>query len=179
MKHDINHNSDIQQTNLNPLASRPASQHSELRPVYNPLNPRSGSRRYVKNGRMSRVNPPTVNTISSDINQSGLPKVKPPVRPKPAHLMRSASTSDLNTNHANLQDELKRAILGSSQTNINRLEWPTSSMPRSVKKLSWNERGEISTDRDITTYNYTDPNMSVTPAPNLTLAGRDLQYQHF
>ena len=195
-KHDLNHNSDLQPANLNPLAGRAsvrsqsaASQHSgEARPgpVYNPLNPRSGSRRYVKNSRVSRVTPPSVNITPPDINQSGLPKVKPPVRPKPAHLLRSSSTSDLNSHHANLQEELKRAILGSSQTSLARLEWPTNSLPRSVKKLSWHEErgGEMNTDREISTYNYTDPNMSLTPvAPpaNLSVAARarDLQHQHF
>ena len=182
-KQDLNHNSDLQPTNLNPLAGRASSQQSG--PVYNPLNPRSGSRRYLKNSRLSRVSPPTVQPGPPDINQSGLPKVKPPVRPKPAHLLRSASTSDLNSSHANLQEELKRAILGSSQTNLPRLEWPNNSLPRAVKKLSWQEEtGEISTDRDISTYNYTDPNLSLTPvAPpaNLRVAARarDLQYQHF
>ena len=200
MKHDINHNSDVKQANLNPLASRAtastfsgpvrpqsaASHHSTepgSGPVYNPLNPRSGSRRYVKNGRSSRVHPPTVSMVTPDINQSGLPKVslqKPAVRPKPPNLMRSSSTSDLNTAHANLQEELKRAILGSSQTNISRLEWPSHSMPRLVKKLSYQEEGgDINADRDISTYNYTDPNMSVTPAaPNLSVASRDTQHQH-
>ena len=177
-KHDLNHNSDLQPAHLNPLAGRDSV------PVYNPLTPRSGSRRYLKNSRGSssttRLAQPTVSSISRDINQSGLPKVKPPVRPKPAHLVRSASTSELNTNlhHANLQDELKRAILGSSQANLARLEWPANSLPRAVKKLSWHEEGgEISTDRDISTYNYTDPNMSLTPV-SPARAG-DLQHQHF
>ena len=101
----------------------------------------------------------------------------------------------------NLQAELKRAILGSSQQSLTsssgRLEWPRSSMPRVVKKLSWPD----DQDRDMSFYNYTDPNMSVTPqltsvtpqltsvtsqltsvTPQLTLAPNDqvpYQHQHF
>ena len=130
-----------------------------------------------------------------NINQSGLPKPPPP--PKPSKLKQHpkfASTSDLSDAHASLQQELKRAILGSSQGSLastahapRRLEWPRASLPRVVKKLSWPDTdNDISTDRDISTYNYTDPNMSVTPAtssgPHLTLASdrsNAYQQEHF
>ena len=170
--------------------------------ILNPLNPRSGSRRYVKNIKQPRTHPPTISgpirnqenshgpirsqegthepirnedrrdgpirvedqhsrpirrqsghklVVRSDsvpnINQSGLPKVPPPVaakpklKPKPGSLTRgesaklgpikhkpvlpkSASTSDLTDAHADLQAELKKAILGSSQQSISRIEWP-------------------------------------------------------
>ena len=56
-----------------------------------------------------------------------------------------------------------------------------------MKKLSCPDTdNDISTDRDISTYNYTDPNMSVTPAtssgPQLTLAtdrSNAYQQEHF
>ena len=199
--------------------------------VYNPLNPRSGSRRYVKNAKNPRIHPPIVSQVSPsdterprsqgsqvsqsqsvaathqhpninqsevrvpNINQSGLPKPPPP--PKPSKLKQHpkfASTSDLSDAHASLQKELRRAILGSSQTSLassahapRRLEWPRASLPRAVKKLSWPDTdNDISTDREISTYNYTDPNMSVTPAtssgPQLTLAtdrSNTFQQEHF
>ena len=191
--------------------------------VYNPLNPRSGSRRYVKNAKNPRIHPPVVSQVSApgpdmerprsqasqasqaqsvagtnqppNINQSGLPKPPPP--PKPSKLKQHpkfASTSDLSDAHASLQQELKRAILGSSQGSLastahapRRLEWPRASLPRAVKKLSWPDTdNDISTDREISTYNYTDPNMSVTPAissgPHLTLASdrsNAYQQEHF
>ena len=195
--------------------------------VYNPLNPRSGSRRYVKNSKHPRTHPPVVHQVPApshppvpppqsqpqvlhqihppqnqvqnnssnstfnsstlpNINHSGLPKVpqpqtrpKPKLKPKP-NLSKSASTSDLSNAHMNLQAELKRAILGSSQQSLasssGRLEWPRSSMPRVVKKLSWPD----DQDRDMSFYNYTDPNMSVTP--QLTLVPSDqfpYEHEHF
>ena len=95
-------------------------------------------------------------------------------------MSKSASTSDLTNAHMNLQAELKRAILGSSQQSLasssGRLEWPRSSLPRVVKKLSWPD----DQDRDMSFYNYTDPNMSVTP--QLTLAPSDpfpYEHEHF
>ena len=187
--------------------------------VYNPLNPRSGSRRYVKNVKNPRLHPPVVSHVSQvsapasdterprsvsqaggitgthhrspNINQSGLPKPPPP--PKPSnlkHLTKCASTSDLSEARESLQAELKRAILGSSQGSLvgstahaRRLEWPRTSLPRAVKKLSWPDTdNDISTDREISTYNYTDPNMSVTPAthpgPHLTLATDDRSFSY-
>ena len=175
---------------------QPPPQQPPAQPVYNPLNPRSGSRRYVKNSKQARQHPPVVagpGPVSPppapppghtpaprpDINQSGLPKVapKPLPKPKPAHLLKSASTSDLTDaarHQASLQAELKRAILGSSQGSLvaagARLEWPRASLPRPVKKLSWPGAGDDQ-DREISTYHYTDPALAVTPAPRqLTLA---------
>ena len=214
---DINHNNNSSGKNMNPLAaaqhgaaisrhsaaprsSSSSTNSSEInftlqqqqqppaQPVYNPLNPRSGSRRYVKNSKQARQHPPVVagpGPVSPppaprpDINQSGLPKVapKPLPKPKPAHLLKSASTSDLTDaarHQASLQAELKRAILGSSQGSLvaagARLEWPRASLPRPVKKLSWPGAGDDQ-DREISTYHYTDPALAVTPAPRqLTLA---------
>jgi len=148
-------------------------------PIYNPLNPRSGSRRYLKHKNGSnRVVPIVINQMPNpDINECGLPTNPKRTKGLPPYklLPRSASTSDLTTNHASLQEELKRAILG-SHNQLNRVEWPRASIPRRVKKLSWDDDLEHSTDRDISTYNYMDPNVSVTPMGEAPRSNGDVVY---
>ena len=58
---------------------------------------------------------------------------------------------------------MRASILG-SQSTLKRVEWPRASIPRRVKKLSWeDELGAYTTaqDREVTT--YLDPGVSVIP----------------
>ena len=50
-----------------------------------------------------------------------------------------------------------------SQQHLRRVEWPRASIPRRVKKLSWEDElaQYNSQDREVET--YLDPNVSVTP----------------
>ena len=76
--------------------------------------------------------------ITGSIHQSGLP--------------------DISTNHQALRD----SILGGTGTDLSRLQWPRNSIPRRVKKLSWEDEYDFGYDRDIST--LTDPEVSVTPS---------------
>ena len=164
-------------------ASTNSTQHTNLTsngPIYNPLNPRSGSRRYLKHKNASnRVVPiATLNPVPNpSINECGLPSTSKRAKGLPPYKLipRSASTSDLTSKHENLQEELKRAILG-SHNQLNRVEWPRASIPRRVKKLSWDDDLEHSTDREISTYNYMDPNVSVTPMTEAPRSNGDVVY---
>ena len=85
------------------------------------------------------------------------------------HSVRS-STIDFHGSDASLQQALRDNIFNSSNRDLTRIQWPRNSIPRRVKKLSWEDEYELSRehgqDRDIST--LTDPNVSVTPLdPNL------------
>ena len=133
--------------------------------------------RHVSNSRCLRCCRPARAAALLGWPVQGQDGLRGVTKPKPAHLLKSASTSDLTEaarQQASLQAELKRAILGSSQGSLvaagARLEWPRASLPRPVKKLSWPGSGDDQ-DREISTYHYTDPALAVTPAPRqLTLA---------
>ena len=58
----------------------------------------------------------------------------------------------------------KQASADHQHSLTTRIQWPRNSIPRRVKKLSWEDEGSYGTtsrDRDIST--LTDPNVSVTP----------------
>ena len=74
----------------------------------------------------------------------------------------SSITSDFRGSDVSLQQALRDNIMHNSSRDLNRIQWPRNSIPRRVKKLSWeDEYGTTSRDRDIST--LTDPNVSVTP----------------
>ena len=52
---------------------------------------------------------------------------------------------------------------GGTGTDLSRLQWPRNSIPRRVKKLSWEDESydQFAYDRDLST--FTDPDVSVTP----------------
>ena len=79
----------------------------------------------------------SVNMSPGSIHQSGLPEMT------------------LN------QQALREQILGGTGTDLTRLQWPRNSIPRRVKKLSWEDECDYGYDRDIST--MTDPDNSVTP----------------
>ena len=134
----------------------------------NPLNPNHLSTRLnLTNGSVigsNRVSP---------IHIHGLPqrKTKGSFSPKgstddefPGDSLR-ASTASL-TPHQRQQHLLREAIFGDniiacSRSDVARIEWPRNSIPRRIKKLSWEDENELGHDRDIST--LTDPNVSVTP----------------
>ena len=65
---------------------------------------------------------------------------------------------DMSANHQALRD----SIFGGTGTDLSRLQWPRNSIPRRVKKLSWEDESyDLGYDRDIST--FTDPDVSVTP----------------
>ena len=54
-------------------------------------------------------------------------------------------------------------VSGGTGTDLSRLQWPRNSIPRRVKKLSWeDESADFPYDRDLST--FTDPDVSVTPS---------------
>ncbi len=75
----------------------------------------------------------------------------------------ASSVSSLRSNLSEqslMQAALRENILRSSERSV--IEWPRHSIPRRVKKLSWeDEYSVMGKDRDIST--LTDPNVSVTP----------------
>lgn len=77
---------------------------------------------------------------SGSIHQNGLPE-----------------SSVMSSSH----QALRESILGGTGTDLSRLQWPRNSIPRRVKKLSWEDEYEFGYDRDIST--LTDPDNSVTP----------------
>ena len=63
---------------------------------------------------------------------------------------------------SNHQQALRDSIFGGTGTDLSRLQWPRNSIPRRVKKLSWEDESyDLGYDRDIST--FTDPDVSVTP----------------
>ena len=53
-------------------------------------------------------------------------------------------------------------FVGGTGTDLSRLQWPRNSIPRRVKKLSWEDESyDFAYDRDLST--FTDPEVSVTP----------------
>lgn len=197
----------------------------------NPLNPRSGSQRYSKNGMLRMTSAPVllspkVSPGSStgappptpSIHSSGLPDPSRVVNVDPmpnnavairnengsisgyAQINRGAGGSYVaaangaipkhggsvnsvissinlsvhsgresatkSPSEISLQQALRDNILSDSHSrDMTRIHWPRNSIPRRVKKLSWeDEYGTTSRDRDIST--LTDPNVSVTPLEN-------------
>jgi len=166
--------------------------------ILNPLNPRSGSQRYAKNGMLrlpttTKVSP-TVYALQSppspSIHSSGLPDPKTlsiSADPMPngrgsrqqqqqqgsvAGSIASSSAHSLqfstrSGSDVSLQQALRDNILGSGTgtcRDLTRIQWPRNSIPRRVKKLSWEDEygtTEACRDRDMTL--MTDPNVSVTP----------------
>ena len=69
------------------------------------------------------------------------------------------------------QQLLREAIFGDSLGTVGskdmiRIEWPRNSIPRRIKKLSWEDDGTGNTlvpDRDRAVSTLTDPNVRVTP----------------
>ena len=82
--------------------------------------------------------------------------------PTPSFIPRSSSVSDVASSQASLQNNGKQNILGSA-IELSRDEWPRTSIPRRVKKLSWEDESALNTDRDVGGTLYLDPNVSVTP----------------
>lgn len=83
--------------------------------------------------RSNRVTPSELQSLP-DINTSGLPPQQ----------------------REELQEELKSNIL----LNSGRIEWPRGSIPRTVKKLSWDDE----TDRDREVPVFMDVDVSLTPS---------------
>ena len=118
----------------------------------------------------------------SPINQSGLPKSgAAAARPKTSYSSTeeedSLRTSTQSTQSVSLspkqqqQQMLREAIFGDSLGTVGskdmiRIEWPRNSIPRRIKKLSW-EDGDgtgLVQDRDRAVSTLTaDPNVRVTP----------------
>jgi hypothetical protein len=118
-------------TKSSSVTSLPGLSSSEV--ALNPLNPQSNNNRY------NFVD----HRPSSSIHQSGLPEL--------------SVTSSASNGHQALKDSL----FGGTGTDLSRLQWPRNSIPRRVKKLSWEDEYDLGYDRDITT--FTDPDVSVTP----------------
>ncbi len=123
--------------------------HNQHQVALNPLNPQSH-----KYGSAYGLDQTTITTMtrppSSAINEIGLPD------PGSSQLQLAAiRESGYGASHHDL-------ILSSSNS---RLNWPRNSIPRRVKKLSWEDENDLGYgyDRDITTATFTDPEISVTP----------------
>ena len=80
------------------------------------------------------------------------------VEHKPSGAIHQNGLPDMASNH----QALRESIFGGTGTNLDRLQWPRNSIPRRVKKLSWEDESyDYGYDRDIST--FTDPDVSVTP----------------
>ena len=109
--------------------------------------------------KSSRVTPADLQQPPPDINTSGLPA-------------QQAQES--------LQEELKTKILLSSaskqlQPGGRRIEWPRGSIPRTVKKLSWDDETEKDRDREVPI--FLDVDVSLTPSINTRVQGDPVHLQ--
>ena len=112
--------------------------------------------------KSSRVTPADLQQPPPDINTSGLP----------AQQAQQAQES--------LQEELKTKILLSSaskqlQPGGRRIEWPRGSIPRTVKKLSWDDETEKDRDREVPI--FLDVDVSLTPSINTWVQGDPVHLQ--
>ena len=147
----------------------------------NPLNP---------NHRSSRLSLATVSRVSpAAINVHGLPPTQRRHRHQGSTTdedsispMSSSAGKPRSPRLQQQQHLLREAIFGENivgARDMVRIEWPRNSIPRRVKKLSWeDENGEVH-DREIST--LTDPNVSVTPMnirtdSNPQLLGRSVYF---
>lgn len=94
----------------------------------------------MKSDQFKTIDYVLVLTVSGSIHQNGLP--------------------DMSITSSN-QQALRDSILGGTGTDLSRLQWPRNSIPRRVKKLSWEDEYDFTYDRDMST--FTDPDVSVTP----------------
>ena len=92
--------------------------------------------------------------LEANINEVGLPSHSPPDKTR--------------TSQGELQTELKTNILQvASKDSSKRLEWPRASIPRTVKKLSWDDEREEEVkdrmeDREVTSV-MMDVSTAITP----------------
>ena len=124
--------------------------------------------------------PAQASPVNPSINQNGLPKTG---KVRPAKTSYSSTeeedslrTSTQSTQSVSLspkqqqQQMLREAIFGDSLGTVGskdmiRIEWPRNSIPRRIKKLSWEDDGTstLVQDRDRAVSTLTDPNVRVTP----------------
>ncbi|XP_059090109.1 protocadherin beta-12-like [Tigriopus californicus] len=171
---------------LNPLNPRSASQrygknriirisHSPM-PLYSTLGqanhasstPPPPTPSIHSNGLPSRnLSSPSSSTRSSNVNtriSSHPDGAEPKHHGSSASVISGSSVStqiskDWFDTYASNKRSLTETLKHSSYRDLSRIEWPRNSIPRRVKKLSWDD--EMYRDRDIST--LTDPNCSVTP----------------
>ena len=103
--------------------------------VFNPLHPKSGSKRYQHKNSKETLSKKS--SITSDINECGLPIPPPPPIPPEQNFLRSFSVG-----------QLKKT----------RVQFPRSSIRRSIKKYHWKD---VNNNDD--TESYLDPKHSLTP----------------
>ena len=83
---------------------------------------------------------------SPSMNKCGLPSN--PSNQTQAKHYENVIHNQIMARNTNLQEKLKTNILGSS-SHLKRLEWPHASIPRTVKKLAWDD--ELENTKDIET----------------------------
>ena len=134
-------------------------------------------RKQVKH-KSNKVTPQDLDVATSNINECGLPSytspthenanqniyansklVKEPIKDK------STPIDAFNNGSDRLQEQLKTNILHGGNK---RLEWPRGSIPRTVKKLSWDD--EHITSDDVKN-NVINPDVSLTPMEPSHLRG--------
>ena len=97
-------------------------------------------------------------------------RVTPADLPPPPDINTSGLPAQANTE--SLQEELKTKIMQSSaskqhlQSAGRKIEWPRGSIPRTVKKLSWDDESEKDRDREVPI--FMDVDVSLTPSINNT-----------
>ena len=97
-------------------------------------------------------------------------RVTPADLPPPPDINTSGLPAQANTE--SLQEELKTKIMLSSaskqhlQSAGRKIEWPRGSIPRTVKKLSWDDESEKDRDREVPI--FMDVDVSLTPSINNT-----------
>ena len=111
-----------------------------------------------------RSNKVTPADLEASINSVGLPR------------------TGLSPGDTSLQSELKTNILQvTSRESAKRLEWPRASIPRTVKKLSWDDEREEDVrdrmeDREVTSV-MMDVTTAITPEQRSRVKG-DTMYLH-
>ena len=96
-----------------------------------------------------KSNKVTPQDLDADINKCGLPAYTSPMHEKQLNgNANSLWTKDNGKNKAELQEELKKNILHGTKEGSKIPEWPRGSIPRTVKKLSWDDE-PIDNDREV------------------------------
>ena len=134
-------------------------------------------RKQVKH-KSNKVTPQDLDAAAANINECGLPSYTSPTHEKinqniyanskmvKESLNEKSTTIDAFNGSDRLQEQLKTNILHGGNK---RLEWPRGSIPRTVKKLSWDDE-HINTGEDVRN-NVINPDVSLTPMENVNLRG--------
>ena len=120
-----------------------------------------------------KSNKVTPQDLDANINKCGLPSYSSPTHEKPVQTQNDEKnkfwTNKQEPDKVHLQEELKNNIFHTSTEKARRPEWPKGSIPRTVKKLSWDDE-HVEHDRECPTA-VLDAGVALTPLDNKRLPG--------